>query len=262
MKKSAAASLITVALSCSAALAQSPPDRVRFCRSYAANASGMGSLAIKRNPACLDYSKGVHGNFQMHYDWCMKTPVSSVQGAEANIRRLVSACAGTAPPPAGRASGRGGQFIVNRLSGKCIDVSGAPGTANGSRLLLWTCETSGRSTNGAQTDHKWVMLPNGFIRNTLSGKCIDVVGEPGIADGSPLGLSTCETSGRSPSGAQTDQRWEMLPNGFIRNKLSGKCIDVSGAPGTADGSRLLLWTCETSGRGINGTPTDQYWRLQ
>lgn len=28
----------------------------------------------------------------MHYDWCMKQPQASVQGAEANIRRLVSMC--------------------------------------------------------------------------------------------------------------------------------------------------------------------------
>jgi len=79
----------------------------RFCGQYAANMAGVGDLAVKKNPACLDYSKGVHGNYQSHFDWCMKTPPASVQGAEANIRRLVSQCTGNAnaipaQPPAQR----------------------------------------------------------------------------------------------------------------------------------------------------------------
>ena len=266
-----AAALIAMTSCAAAALAQNPPDKAAFCRSYAANVAGMGDMAIKRNPACLDYSKGVHGVYTMHYDWCMKTPPASVKGAEANIRRLVSACtAGASPPPAGAprppagggANAGGGRFIVNNLSGKCIDVSGAPGTANGSELILWPCETSGRSTNGAETDHRWQMLPNGLIRNKLSGKCIDVQGQPGTVDGSRLQISTCETSGLSPNGAQSDQQWQMLPNGLIRNKASGKCIDVSGEPGTADGTRLLLWPCEASGHSPSGAQTDQVWRLQ
>ena len=83
-----------IALSGSA-WAQNAPG---FCQSYAANAAGMSDRAIKRNPACLDYSKGVHGNFKMHYDWCMRTATPSVHGAEANIRRLVTQCTGNAQP--------------------------------------------------------------------------------------------------------------------------------------------------------------------
>jgi hypothetical protein len=105
MTRLSAAFLITVALS-GTALAQGAPGDARFCQSYAANVSGMGGLAIKKNPACLDYSKGVHGDFKMHYDWCMRTPASSVQGAEANIRRLVSACTGNARPAAGGSPSR------------------------------------------------------------------------------------------------------------------------------------------------------------
>ena len=255
--------LIGVALSGSAAWAQTGPDKARFCQTYAANVAGMGNLAIKRNPACLDYSKGVHGDFSMHYDWCMKMPPSSVQGAEANIRRLVSACTGRQQPPAGGgAAGHGGRFIVNGLSGKCIDVSGDPGSADGTRLQLWACESTGRSASGAQSDQKWEMLPNGFIRNRLSGKCIDVQGQPGVAAGSRLQISTCETSGRSPSGAPTDQQWQMLPSGLVQNKTSGLCIDVSGEPGTADGTPLLVWPCESSGRSPSGARTDQIWRFQ
>ncbi|MBW4675206.1 MAG: patatin-like phospholipase family protein [Desmonostoc geniculatum HA4340-LM1] len=48
------------------------------------------------------------------------------------------------------------KFIVNSLSGKCIDVAGAPGRTNGAALQLWDCERSGRNAdNGSTTDQKW-----------------------------------------------------------------------------------------------------------
>ncbi len=157
---------------------------------------------------------------------------------------------------------RQGRFIGNQLSGKCIDVSGEPGEINSAPLLLWDCETSGRNArNGSPTDQRWVMVDGGFIKNTLSGKCIDVSGAPGEHNGTPLILWECETSGRNAdNGSPTDQRWEFTSEGFIRNKLSGKCIDVSGAPGDTNSAHLLLWDCETSGHNAeNGSPTDQMW---
>ncbi|WP_368009438.1 ricin-type beta-trefoil lectin domain protein, partial [Laspinema palackyanum] len=57
-------------------------------------------------------------------------------------------------------------------------------------------------------------------------------------------------------------RWSLTRDGFIRNTLSGKCIDVSDVSGTANGTQLQLWDCQTSGRNPNGSPTDQRWRLQ
>jgi len=75
------------------------------------------------------------------------------------------------------------RFIVNLLSGRCIDVKGKPGVANESPLQLWDCEFSNPST-----DQKWEFTSSGFIRNTLSGKCIDVKGKPAVANGSPLQL--------------------------------------------------------------------------
>jgi protocatechuate 3,4-dioxygenase beta subunit len=103
-----------------------------------------------------------------------------------------------------------------------------------------------------------------FIRNILSGKCIDVAGAPGSANGAKLQLWDCETSGRNrDNGSPTDQQWALTSDGFIRNALSGKCIDVAGAPGNANGAKLQLWDCETSGRNLdNGSPTDQRWRLE
>lgn len=148
-------------------------------------------------------------------------------------------------------------FIVNQLSGRCLDVAGAPGTANGALLTLYDCELSGRNPNGSQTDQRWQFLPNGLIRNALSGRCIDVPGAPGVTNGARLILYDCETSGRNPNGSQTDQRWEMLSSGLIRNVLSGKCIDVAGNPGRSNGAAILLYTCE-----VAGGQSDQYWRLR
>ena len=156
------------------------------------------------------------------------------------------------------------RFISNLQSGKCIDVAGAPGSANGAKLILWDCERSGRNRdNGSPTDHIWVIDGDGFIVNQLSGKCIDVAGAPGSANGAPLQLWDCERSGRNrDNGSPTDQKWVVTNQGFIRNKLSGKCIDVSGAPGSANGAQLQLWDCELSGRNRdNGSTTDQRWRL-
>lgn len=81
----------------------------------------------------------------------------------------------------------GGQFITNLLSGKCIDVSGGPGVDTGATLQLADCELSGKYPgNDSPTDQKWI-IKNGFIRNVLSGKCIDVNGGPGV-DLTPLPL--------------------------------------------------------------------------
>ncbi len=159
-----------------------------------------------------------------------------------------------AAAPAVAAPGQG-RFLVNQLSGRCLDVEGEPGVANGTALTLADCETSGRSRNGSQTDQRWEWVAGGFIRNTLSGKCIDVSGAPGVADRARLQVWDCEMSGRNPNGSTTDQQWEITATGHIRNRLSGKCIDVPGAPGANHGLRLQLFPCE-----VAGGPTDQLWR--
>jgi hypothetical protein len=149
-------------------------------------------------------------------------------------------------------------FITSVLSGRCIDVAGAPGQGNGAQLQLWDCELSGQNpVNGSRTDQRWTMTNDGFIRNTLSGKCIDVAGAPGRGNGAQLQLWDCELSGQNPvNGSRTDQRWTMTNDGFIRNTLSGKCIDVAGAPGVSNGARLLLWDCARSG---SSNIDDQQW---
>ncbi|HYX17025.1 MAG TPA: RICIN domain-containing protein [Nostoc sp.] len=105
-----------------------------------------------------------------------------------------------------------GFFIISSLSGKCIDVDGAPGTVNGGRLQLFDCELSGFNPfNGSSTDQRWEFVGGGFIRNTLSGRCIDVDGAPGTGNGAPLQLFDCESSGfNRNNGSRTDQTWRLF----------------------------------------------------
>jgi hypothetical protein len=110
-----------------------------------------------------------------------------------------------------RAQNSNVRFINNLLSGKCIDVPGAPGRSNGAPLQLWDCELTGvNPDNNSTTDQRWVLTSGGFIRNTLSGKCIDVAGAPGQTNGARLQLWDCELSGRNrDNGSDTDQQWRF-----------------------------------------------------
>jgi hypothetical protein len=73
-------------------LAQGAPGNAEFCRQYAAAVSTAAQDAIARNPACQDFSKGVHANRQNHLDWCSRTARDEVEGASTHIRRLASRC--------------------------------------------------------------------------------------------------------------------------------------------------------------------------
>lgn len=75
-----------------AAFAQGQPGDANFCRQYAATVATAAEDAIKMNPSCRNASTGVHGDRQMHVDWCLRTPSDKVEGAAVHIRRLASRC--------------------------------------------------------------------------------------------------------------------------------------------------------------------------
>jgi hypothetical protein len=150
----------------------------------------------------------------------------------------------------------------NSLSGACIDVIGAPGTAEGTRLQTYPCETSGYDAWGGPSDQFWQWnVTTGRIRNNVSPNlCLDVQGTPGTANGSPLQLSTCEPE-RDSLDNYSDQVWYADVD-FIYNPVAGKCIDISGAPGNSNHLPVQLWTCETTGiNPDNGSKTDQKWKI-
>jgi hypothetical protein len=191
-------------------------------------------------------------------DWVRLSLVRNI-AKNGSVLVGMAAIAITAFAPPSNAQQRG-KLIVNVVSGKCIDAKGAPGAVPGTKLQIHDCERNGRTSNGAASDQYWE-LTNGFLRNTLSGLCIDVPGQPGSKNGLDLQLANCEFNGRSPNGQPTDQKWFLRQDGAIVNQQSMKCIDVSGAPGIKNGSPVQLWDCESSGRTRNGAMTDQRWRF-
>lgn len=121
-----------------------------------------------------------------------------------------------------RSTGGSGTGPVTGLAGKCLDVAGG-GTADGTKIQLWTCNGS-----AAQT---WTVTPEGTIR--ALGKCLDVAGG-GTADGTKVQLWTCNGTGA--------QNWSAQPDGTVRNPQSGRCLDVAGNTST-DGTQIHIWTC-------------------
>ncbi|MBP0030843.1 RICIN domain-containing protein [Roseofilum sp. Guam] len=155
-------------------------------------------------------------------------------------------------------------FLRNKLSGRCLDIAGRPGDAGparlggnaGSNAQIWDCSYD----NPQQDDHVWVLNSRGYLIEKNSGHCLDVVGAPGTHNGANIALGLCEFSGYA-GGAQTDQRWELLPGGYLRNKTSGRCIDVAGSPGVNNGANVQLTNCELSGNNHDRTRTDHRWEF-
>jgi hypothetical protein len=118
----------------------------------------------------------------------------------------------------------GGSGPIRGLAGKCLDVNGS-GTADGTKIQLYTCNGS-----GAQL---WTVAPGATVK--ALGKCLNVSGG-GTADGTLVQLWTCNGSGA--------QNWQAQADGTVRNPQSGKCLDVSGN-NSADGTQVHIWTCLT-----------------
>ncbi|MFB4262161.1 RICIN domain-containing protein [Nonomuraea sp. GTA35] len=122
-----------------------------------------------------------------------------------------------APPT----SGSGGR--ITGYGGKCVDVAGA-GTANGTAVQLWDCNST-----AAQS---WAWNTDGSVR--ALGKCMDVTGAA-TANGAQVQLYDCNGTGA--------QRWTFdAGTGQIVNPQSGRCLDATGVS-SANGTRLQIWDC-------------------
>lgn len=139
----------------------------------------------------------------------------------------------TLPGPSGESAATPTSYtLVNRNSGKCLDVSGA-GTADGTNIFQWTC-------NGG-TNQKWRVEDLGDDTNRLvnvaTGKVMDVAG-CSAADGADI------------------RQWSWLNNKCQRyrlvftasgdhvrivNESTGKVADVADC-GTANGTDVRQWT--------------------
>jgi hypothetical protein len=138
--------------------------------------------------------------------------VDSGDSGHVNLDNIAVAAAGGGPVgPTGTITG---------IGGKCVDVSSA-GTANGTKIQLWTCNGS-----AAQT---WTRT--GDTLRAL-GKCLDI-DNGGTADGTKVQLYDCNGSAAQVFLAQ--------PDGTLRNPQSGKVLDAAGGA-SADGTQLQIWT--------------------
>ncbi|HTJ33154.1 MAG TPA: ricin-type beta-trefoil lectin domain protein [Dactylosporangium sp.] len=110
--------------------------------------------------------------------------------------------------------------------GKCVDVNGS-GTANGTRIQIWTCNGT-----GAQ---QWTLPGDGTLR--ALGKCLDVT-SGGTANGTKLQLWDCNGTGA--------QQWTYVSaSQALRNPQSGRCLDDPSSS-TTDGTQLQLWDCNAT----------------
>ncbi|MGW7658679.1 PQQ-dependent sugar dehydrogenase [Streptomyces sp. NPDC054756] len=113
---------------------------------------------------------------------------------------------------------------VRGVNGKCLDVDNA-GTADGTKVQIWTCNTT-----AAQ---RWTVGSDSTFR--ALGKCLDI-DNAGTADGTKIQLWTCNGTAA--------QVWTPQTDGTVRNPRSGKCLDASGGTWN-DGTPVHLWTCHT-----------------
>jgi beta-glucanase (GH16 family) len=128
--------------------------------------------------------------------------------------------------------GGGATGPITGIGGKCVDVASS-GTANGTKVQLWTCNGT-----GAQ---RWTMHADGSVR--ALGKCLDV-NAGSTADGARVQLWDCNGSGA--------QRWVFSAARDLVNPQANKCLDAAGQS-SADGTQLQIWTC-------GGTP-NQKWNV-
>lgn len=131
-------------------------------------------------------------------------------------------------------------FFKNRVSSRCLDV---PTTNIGAFLQLFDCEVG-----NPYSDQLWELTADGLLRNVVSNRCVHLElasgTEPWWSD--RLMLGTC--SGTSP-------RWDMLANGQLRvrpNNVRSLCVNVDGNPGTQNGLRIELQSCEVHRPMFNG----------
>ncbi|MFI7293743.1 RICIN domain-containing protein [Streptomyces sp. NPDC050121] len=160
----------------------------------------------------------------------ISTGAAVAMSALGNHARVVSLTAGTSTTiTVGLLTG---PFrLVNRKSGKAMDVSGGS-TANGGAII--------QSTSSAGASQQWKLLPDydGSYRlsNVNSGKLLDNPG--GASAGTALDQNSDTNS--------TNQWWKLVPaatggNHLLVNIKSGLCADVQSGS-TADGAKVIQWS--------------------
>jgi len=160
-------------------------------------------------------------------------------------------------------SKEGWGFIESQsMPGMCIDVDGLPGMSNGADIHLWSCEKNMASTS----DQVWKRKENGQVVSRPSGKCMDIVGFCSNLNLLQIHLWECE----APGFPNSDHFWDFEYHGDyfrIKNKCTGKCVDVDGWSAANNGQNIHQWSCENWGQRDTGgwfpsnRPSDHWWKF-
>jgi hypothetical protein len=143
---------------------------------------------------------------------------------------------GTITPPFGSFTAGAYYKIINKNSGKSLDVYNSS-TANGGTIDQWDY--------WAGTNQQWsfAALDSGYfyINNRNSNKVLDVTGQSTTA-----GASIVQWSNKGIA----SQKWQIIDIGFgyykILNKNSGFALDVNGQS-TANGASIIQWNWNSGG---------------
>ena len=134
--------------------------------------------------------------------------------------------------------------IVNKLSGKSLDVYGAS-SANDTRVVQWT------NTNNANQQWKFTAISGGYFK---------------IGSRNSDKFLACHSTGNGATvyqydyyaGGYKDWKVECASGGYVKiiHRASGKVLDVSGFS-TADGAKVQIWDCANNGNGSD----NQLWKI-
>jgi hypothetical protein len=96
----------------------------------------------------------------------------------------------------------------------------------GQRLKTWSCNVQSAPQTFDHEELRW---------QTVAGQpfCMDISGGNG-GNGTPIILWHCHGG--------WNQQFRRMPNGELRNPLTGKCVDIAGFNGNPGGD-LILWPC-------------------
>jgi lysophospholipase L1-like esterase len=137
---------------------------------------------------------------------------------------------GTSTPPTGTVDTSAWYVLVNRNSGKALDVYNSA-TNDGARITQWA------RGNGANQQWRFVDSGGGYyrLRSRVSGKVLDVYNWS-TADGASI------VQWADGNGANQQFRLAASTDGYVRliNRNSGKAVEVQNAS-TADGANIVQY---------------------
>ncbi|MFD4133728.1 RICIN domain-containing protein, partial [Streptomyces goshikiensis] len=125
--------------------------------------------------------------------------------------------------------------IRNAASGRCLNLEGAGGWTNGTKLILFDC-LGGSNEKFKLTAENQVPNPVGRIVNPTSGRCLNLEGSGPWNNGNGVILFDCVS-------AALNEQFKITTEGQILNPASGRCLNLEGADGWTNGTKVLLRDC-------------------